>query len=159
MDFESFYRGWHARLFGYLVRMTGDRELSRDIAQESFARCLGRYGGLEDARPVLFTIARNLVFDNHRKSGREVVLEDGQEGRDHKNPDPESALLRGEQARRLKMALDGLPATEREALSLAVANSLSYKDIAKIVGTTEANVKVRVHRARKRLKSLMEKEP
>ncbi|MBU2488038.1 MAG: RNA polymerase sigma factor [Proteobacteria bacterium] len=158
MDHDSFYRAWHPRLFGYLARMTGDRELSLDIAQESFARCLARYGGLEDARPVLFAIARNLVFDHHRRSGREFLL-DPEPVADSSTPDPEEALLQREASRRLLKALESLPAPEREVLSLAVGRSLSYQEIARICGISEANVKVRVHRARRKLRSLLEEEP
>jgi RNA polymerase sigma-70 factor (ECF subfamily) len=39
---------------------------------------------------------------------------------------------------------------------MAVGKALSYREIAEICGTTEANVKVRVHRARKKLRSMME---
>lgn len=156
MDYESFYIGWHGRLFGYLVRMTGDRELSRDITQESFTRCMTRYGGLADAKPVLFTIARNLVYDNHRKSGREIATDDPPDTPDIRTPDPLASLLQSEESLKLRKALDSLPETERDALSLAVGNSLSYREIAGICGISEANVKVRVHRARRRLKSLLE---
>ncbi|MEW5734259.1 MAG: RNA polymerase sigma factor [Thermodesulfobacteriota bacterium] len=158
MDCESFYKAWHGRLFGYLLRMTGDRELSLDIAQESFTRCFARYGSLEDAKPLLFTIARHLVFDNHRRSGREVVRE-AEPAAPAGAPDPEQALLGKERTRKLFKALEGLSGPEREALSLAAGKNLSYREIARVCGISEQNVKVRVHRARQKLRKLMEAEP
>ena len=44
---------------------------------------------------------------------------------------------------------------ERDALSLAVSSDLSYREIAQITGTSEGNVKVRVHRARIKLRKMM----
>ena len=47
---------------------------------------------------------------------------------------------------------------ERDALSLTLDGALSYREIADITGTSEGNVKVRVHRARMKLKTLLRGE-
>jgi RNA polymerase sigma-70 factor (ECF subfamily) len=44
---------------------------------------------------------------------------------------------------------------ERDALSLVVSSDLSYREIARITGTSEGNIKVRVHRARVKLKRML----
>lgn len=157
MNWDSFYQSWHGRLFGYVMRRTGDRELSLDICQESFARCLARYPEQKDARPLLFTIARNLAFDHFRRAGRESPADGASVAA--RGPDPERALLAREESSRLLRALEKLSGPEREVLSLAVGKNVSYKEIALICGISEQNVKVRVHRARKKLRSFMKEEP
>ena len=134
--------------------MTGDYDLSRDILQESFTRCLARYGDRIDNIALLYRVAHNLVVDHKRKSDRnETLLE-------QKVVDPTSTdhqLLIREQYRKVLAALKNLTAEDRQLLSLVAAESLTYKEIASIMATTENNIKVRVHRARKRLCSVIAK--
>jgi RNA polymerase sigma-70 factor, ECF subfamily len=54
-------------------------------------------------------------------------------------------------------AMQQLGETEREALALVVSSNMSYREIAEITNTSEQNVKVRVHRARVKLKQIIEK--
>ena len=134
--------------------MTGDYDLSRDILQESFTRCLARYGDRIDNIALLYRVAHNLVIDHKRKSDRnETLLE-------QKVVDPISTdhqLLIREQYRKVLAALKNLTVEDRQLLSLVAAESLTYKEIASIMATTENNIKVRVHRARKRLCSVIAK--
>jgi RNA polymerase sigma-70 factor (ECF subfamily) len=53
-------------------------------------------------------------------------------------------------------ALNILPEEEREVLSLAVSSELPYSEIASIMNLTEANVKVKIHRARQKLKEILQ---
>ena len=52
-------------------------------------------------------------------------------------------------------ALQSLSLDDREVLNLVAGESVSYREIASILGTTENSIKVRVHRARKRLRKVM----
>ena len=65
--YSGFYRANKDKLFGYLMRMTGDYQLACDIMQESFTRLLARYGPKAPDVALLYTIARNAVYDNARK--------------------------------------------------------------------------------------------
>ncbi|MBW2517570.1 MAG: RNA polymerase subunit sigma, partial [Deltaproteobacteria bacterium] len=66
-------------LFAYLMRTSGDYDLSGDIMQESFTRYLARYGKNEPSAPLLFRIARNALTDHRRKSKRNTPLRDENE--------------------------------------------------------------------------------
>lgn len=155
MEFDSFYKEYRGKVAGYLLRMTGDKELSLDICQESFARCLERYSHESNPVPLVFTIARNLVYDNHRRQAKWDAREAPEPA---EGADPETTLLEREKMERISLAMRKLPDNEREILALATARTLSYKEIARIAGISEANVKVRVHRARKSLRQLLEDE-
>ncbi|MBI9074617.1 MAG: RNA polymerase sigma factor [Desulfatibacillum sp.] len=153
MEFDTFYIEYRGKVFGYLLRMTGDRDLSLDLAQESFTRCLERYSKVPNPVPLVFTIARNLVYDNHRWQSKWDARE-APEQQDESNP--EKMLLEREKGQHIALSMQRLPDNEREILALVVTRTLSYKEIAGITGISEANVKVRVHRARKNLRQFLE---
>jgi len=134
------------------MRATGDYALAGDILQESFTRYLEKYGEKWQNPALLFTIARNAVVDGHRKQGRESPLFDEPE---FARPNPETQMLVREDYRRVLAAMQKLAPEEKDVLSLVVSSGLPYRDIARIAGTSEANVKVRVHRARVKLKKMM----
>ena len=151
-NFRAFYKKHRDSLFAYLMRSTGDYYLSGDILQESFTRYLEKYGEEGPNPALLYTIARNAVVDGRRSQGRDTVLFDEQ---DHARHNPESHMLVREDYRRVLAAMQELEQEERDILSLVVSSGLPYREIARIAGTSEANVKVRVHRARVKLKKMM----
>jgi RNA polymerase sigma-70 factor, ECF subfamily len=152
LHFREFYSKYRDRLFAYLMRSTGDYHLSSDILQESFTRYLEKYAAQGHNAALLYAIARNAVVDGHRKQARNSPLLDEPE---HSMSNPEARLMVREDYRRIMAAMQQLEPEEREILSLAVSSDLSYREIAQITGTSEGNVKVRVHRARMKLKNLM----
>jgi len=74
---------------------------------------------------------------------------------DHSTYNPESHMMIREDYRRVIAAMQALEQEERDILSLVVSSGLPYREIARVAGTSEANVKVRVHRARVKLKKIM----
>jgi RNA polymerase sigma-70 factor (ECF subfamily) len=153
--FAEFYSETGERLFAYLVRMSGDPELARDILQESFTRYLERYGREAPSAPLLYTIARNAYFDTIRKRRQTASVEPE---RDLPGPDPEGQLMVREDYRRMLEAFQQLSRSERETLSLVVSSGLGYRAVGEIVGTSEANVKVKVHRARLKLRAVLKED-
>ena len=151
-NFRSFYQKHRDRLFAYLMRRTGDYNLAGDILQESFTRYLEKYGDTWQNPALLFTIARNALVDGHRKQGRESPLFDEPEVA---LPNPETQVMVREEYRRVLAAMQKLAPEERDVLSLVVSSDLSYREIAHITGTSEGNVKIRVHRARVKLREMM----
>jgi RNA polymerase sigma-70 factor (ECF subfamily) len=134
------------------MRSTGDYHLSSDILQESFTRYLEKYAEKGQNPALLYAIARNAVVDGHRKKGRDTQLCDEPP---LSQPDPELQMMVREDYRRVLAALQELEPEERDPLSLVVSSDLSYREIARIMGTSEGNIKVRVHRARMKLRKIM----
>jgi RNA polymerase sigma-70 factor (ECF subfamily) len=153
--YRSFYKKHKDKLFAYLMRMTGDYDLSCDIMQESFTRYLEHYEKQALSVALLYTIARNSLFDHTRKQGCNTRL--GHKQRSYSG-DQERALMVREEYRRVLSAMHKLEKKERDILALAVTGDLSYKEIASIAGISEANVKVKVHRARLNLRKLLSQE-
>lgn len=151
--YSSFYRKHKDKLFAYVMRMTGEYYLSSDIMQESFTRYFEHYGDKTESVSLLYTIARNALFDHTRKQRRTTQLEEEQE--DCSAGNQEQALIVREEYQRVLSAMQMLKKDERDILALAVSGVLSYRSIASIAGISEANVKVKVHRARLNLKKIL----
>lgn len=156
-EYDLFYRDCRNRIFSYLVRMTGDYGLAADILQETFARHLERYRGENRSLFLLYRIARNLFLDEmRRRKRRPAADEDGEEV----DADQERRLMIRSEYRRVLAAMASLAEDERDILVLAAGGDLSYREIAALSEISEANVKVKVHRARLKLKkALQEGEP
>lgn len=154
-EYGSFYARYRDKVFSFLLRRSGDRELSEDLTQESFARHLKRYGGSAASPYLLYTIARNALVDHRRARKTELPLpEEGADG-DGGSSDAETLFLAREQRQRMDDALGGLPERERQLVALA-ASGMRYAQIAAALGLKEANVKVLIHRARVKLRQLMD---
>jgi RNA polymerase sigma-70 factor (ECF subfamily) len=151
--FKAFYDKHKERFFAYLMRSTGDYYLASDIMQESFTRLLERYGKNPEAASLLYTIGRNLIYDNARKQKRNAV---NQPNRNDVADDQEHYLMVREQYRQVLSAMQTLDDDERDILALAVSSQLSYREISSIAGISEANVKVKIHRARAKLRKIIQ---
>ena len=152
-NYGSFYRTYKEKLFGYLIRRTVDYHLSSDIMQESFARFLNRYGPESENVPLLFTIARNALLDHFRKK---TIRNEQFTDIEGVTSDPEQQFLIREEYQRVLAAMEKLERDERDILSLTVSSDMTYREIASVVGISEANVKVKVHRARIKIRKLLE---
>jgi RNA polymerase sigma factor (sigma-70 family) len=92
------------------------------------------------------------VVDDHRKQRRDTQLSDEPE---LSQSNPETHMMVRDDYRRVLAAMQQLEPEERDILALVVSNDLSYREIARITGISEGNVKVRVHRARVKLRKMM----
>jgi RNA polymerase sigma-70 factor (ECF subfamily) len=152
--FGSFYKDYQKTLFNYLMRMTGDYDLANDIMQESFTRYLENYAEQLQKVSILFTIARNALFDHSRVRGRNVQL--GEDPIDDSDSQ-EYGLMVKQEYQHVIAAMQRLQEGERDILALAITDGISYRDIAAIVGISVENVKVKVHRIRLKLKKILQK--
>ncbi|WP_163335885.1 RNA polymerase sigma factor [Desulfopila sp. IMCC35008] len=142
------------RLFGYLLGRTGDYQLSKDIMQESFVKYIEHYGKAEPIPTLLFTICRNLLVDQSRKQRSEFEFDENLHS--HDTGHEEYPFIR-EESRHVLKAILQLDKEEAYILSLVVGSNLTYNDIAKITKMSEANVKIKVHRSRIKLKELSQR--
>ena len=139
----------------YLIRRSGDYHLGCDIMQESFIRLYEKYTAENHTPQLLYTIGRNLVLDSLRKRKWDPSsLEDDNQPADSQEHD---FMVRDED-RRVLAAMRHLQDDERDLLSLAVSSEMPYRELAQITGISEANVKVKIHRARKKLRAYLEVE-
>ncbi len=149
---ERLYRDNRERVLRFLLHLTGDVELARDLVQETFARYLSRYGRDSEQLGLLFTIARNAGLDALRRRRTSTLPE-----RETADPrrDPEHQLIDRQEMDRVLAAIRRLDDTDRQLVAFLATGTFSYREIGRLLDLSETNVKVRVHRARLKLKALM----
>jgi RNA polymerase sigma-70 factor (ECF subfamily) len=155
-EFTSVFDAVYANLCRFLECLLGERGAAQDIAQESFLR-LHRFGLYhlppDEVRFWLFRVARNLALNEMQKRQTRSRLSAQAAGafRDQA-PDPEGAFLRAESNRMVRDLLRHLPERQRTALLLREQEEMSYREIARVLGVSEGNVKTDIFRARRLLR-------
>lgn len=135
-------------------RVTGDASLAEDAAQEAFLRAfraLDRYRPQSSFRAWVRTIAIRCAIDLMRRRRPEVPLSDTQSG-------PSSEEARHEDVDLLRAALAELSALDREIMIARELEGMPDGEIARRFEMTLTSVRVRMHRARKRIRARFEKE-
>jgi RNA polymerase sigma-70 factor (ECF subfamily) len=150
--YSQFYKENKDRLYAYLLRMTEDRQLAIDLVQESFTRYLGRYEKHGNNKSLLYTIARNAALDVLRKQKMSEIDADKCEA---PGKTPEQEIIDQEVFKRMLSAMAQLALSDRELISLVATGDLTYQEIGCVLKISESNVKVRVHRARKKLQAIL----
>jgi RNA polymerase sigma-70 factor, ECF subfamily len=157
------------RLARYLFYVTGRRENVEDLAQETWLRVLERgaqYDGRSRFEPWLFSIARNLAFDQFRKR-RAISLDSYIESESGGGELPTQiaaancvspflAAARSEDAARLAAAMNELDPMYREALLLRFQEELSLQEIAEVTGTPVTTISSRIYRGLAALRAAWE---
>ena len=160
MTIEEHYNAIAPKLTNYLVGVGADYHAACDIVQETFLRLWKKRDELLDdpaqVSGYVYTIARHLWTDRLRKQARETLQEEiKDEDAGAVMPSDSSPSDARYLRRRLNDALAQLPPLVREAFSLFQISELSVREIARITGATENLVKVRVHRAKMKLRELL----
>lgn len=151
--YRQFYEEYKNKLFRYLMFRCGDYEVARDIMQESFTRHYQCSRNSTDASPTfLFTIARNALVDYQRHENNYTLIQDYAP---QPSQDLEADLIVHEEYQTVAKAFNKLSREDREILG-HVVSGLPYRQIGEILGLSEANIKVRVHRARERLRDIIQ---
>ena len=160
MTIEEHYNAIAPKLTNYLVGVGVDYHAAWDIVQETFLRLWKKRDTLLDdpaqVSGYVYTIARHLWSDRLRKQSRETLQDEiKDEDAGAVMPPDTSASDAAYLRRRLNAALAELPPLVREAFSLFQISELSVREIARITGASENLVKVRVHRAKMKLRELL----
>ena len=149
--FGLLYDRYFARVYRYVLARTGSRDDAADLAQVTFARAFDALSRYRPARAPfsawLFRIARNAVTDAHRRRRSTLSLDALPEVLVSAHGlGPEEIAEKRERLRRLRGLLAGVGAPSRELLALRFAGGLSAREIAPIVGKSEAAVKKQLTR-------------
>ncbi len=161
-DFGKVYDVVYPLLHKIAFRITGDADVSEDLCQEAFIKYYKRViplPNLDQAKYWLIRVVKNLALNYEKRRGRQKRAYD----RYLREPKSvvrsgETELLRNESAKLVQQALEKLPLKLRTVIVLREFGGLSYREIAKVEGISESNVKIRVYRAREQLKKHLDGE-
>jgi RNA polymerase sigma-70 factor (ECF subfamily) len=142
-------------IFTIALRMTNDYHASEDLTQETFIKVFMNIRKVKNAghfKPWICTIARNVVRDYFRKARRKrtVSFENIKEFHGHSNIDITRKRVI------IQDALAKLAERDRMFITLTYYKGLSLREVARVMKMSENNVKVCVHRARRRLRKHLE---
>lgn len=159
-SFRALFQRYLPRLMRLARRRLDSEEQAREVVQQTFFQLHAARHDFRDGsklRPWLFTIAMNLVREHYRRRGRrkEAPLEPAL----HAADGPERGPIESQQrATRLRAALSTLPDGQRQVVELHWFEEMPFAEVAAIVGASEGAVRVRAHRAYKRLQELLREE-
>jgi RNA polymerase sigma-70 factor (ECF subfamily) len=155
------------RVFGFGVKMCGDPEDAKDVAQDTLltmARTMRDFRGEASLSTWLYTVARSFCIKKRRRSKGAPAFHEsldvvGHQSSAEPSVTPEHALLGREARDTVAAALDDLPPEAREVVVLRDIEGLTAAEVAAVTGLSIAAVKSRLHRARaalrERLRSLV----
>ncbi len=161
-DFRKLYDATMQMLFKVSYRIVNDEEAAEDLVHDSLIKANEKelvFPSLNDAKYWLIRVVKNASLnyikrkDRERKAYEKVLYED------HRKSDSgESALLKKDSINKAREALKKLPKNLQDVLMLREYGDLNYKEIGKVLGITEGNVKVRIFRAREQLVKIIGEE-
>lgn len=163
--FAALFRHFAPRIKGFLVRAGTDEALAEELAQESMVVLWRRASSFDPARAQLstwlFTIARNLRIDHHRRTaGTAEGLPDDwdpeqQPADAHLAPD--ELLHAAQRERALRQALAELPPEQEQVLRLSFFGEHAHGEIAQALGIPLGTVKSRIRLAVNQLRRLLQR--
>jgi RNA polymerase sigma-70 factor (ECF subfamily) len=155
-------------VYGTIAKMLGDAVEAQDLAQQVFVRvyrAAGSYKATAQFKTWMFTIVRNLVFNEHRRRSRATLISlsasendsssgpsQGLDLPDMANKTPDDAVLQQEMLRKINDAILALPEQQRLAIVLRRYDEFSYEEIAEILKTSVPATKSLLFRARETLR-------
>lgn len=151
VDFDATFEAHYPELVRYCHRLTGDRDVAEDMAQESLVRLFdhgvdGTSGGI---RAWLFKTATHLVRDRYRVDRNRRRLLEEHPVRPTEHDSPERSLERREAREQARAALDALAPRDREILLMRYSG-FSYNEIAEAVDVAPTSVGTLLARAERR---------
>lgn len=162
--FDLLVGRWHARLFGFVLRLTDDRRQAEDAYSDTLlklVRARHRYQPRQTFRSWLFAVARNAAADARRGRRRWLALVHHAEQRDAgpSHPaSPDERLRSVERAEEIDRALAALPEEHRVAVLLRYRNDMDMPEVGEVLGLTERQVRDRLSYARRRLREILGEE-
>ncbi|MBC7857438.1 MAG: RNA polymerase sigma factor [Burkholderiaceae bacterium] len=147
----------------YLERYVGNRAVAEDLQQETLmrvARGLAGFDGRSAIKTWAFSIANRVAADYFRHPERRVRIVELDEAMNLAGPDDDidHRLIEGEMNQCVREVIDTLPGSYRAALILHDLEGLSAEQTAQVCECSVANAKIRIHRARARLRDALKKQ-
>ncbi len=158
--FLAAYDQYADAIFRFLAMKISDREIARDLTQETFTRawdfCV-EGGEIREWKPFLYRTAYNLVVDSYRKKksvSLDALIDDQGLAVPDESVSEKTTVMQAEMSR-VRSAIGALDETYRDILILRYIDDLPPKDISRITGLSENVVSVRIHRGVEKLRVQM----
>jgi RNA polymerase sigma-70 factor (ECF subfamily) len=163
MQFWEIYDQFYPRVKRVILGLVRDEWVADDLTQETFVRVQDRLGDLKDPSKLsswIFRIAYNLCQDHFRAAGKKAITAAAEEEEMEITDEGsvEKVFEQHQMSACVQEEIDRLPESLRTVLVMSDGMEFSQREIAEVLGITVENVKVRLHRARKKLKELLQQK-
>ncbi|MBM2815668.1 MAG: hypothetical protein HW421_2430 [Ignavibacteria bacterium] len=151
--FDEIYLRHSSKVYTYCKKVLGDSDLADDLFQETFIKFFNSSKSGREMTNVgafIFKIARNLCLNEKQRKHHTFVPLD-----ELNMPYYDDLSDSKEREQFLQTALDALPRKYREMLILKEYLGLTYNEIADMLETTMATVRIRIYRAKTKLRELL----
>lgn len=161
LDFQRVFDEFQPKIRRYLARLGGPSE-AEDLTQETFARvshALANFRGDARLSTWIYRIATNVALDRARSSGFELqarIAESAALEALGTAPAIEQDIASREMSECVQAYVDQLPADYRTVVVLSQLEELPDREIAEVLGISLEAAKIRLHRARARLRQLLD---
>ena len=148
------FERYNVRIYNYFNKMVHNKMVSEDLTQDVFIKVIKYRNSYNNGNFAawIYTIARNIFSTHYQKTKKEraIIIDDD------KLESDETAVseCRQEELDHLQKTLQKLSNSDRELIVMHRFQEIKYLQIAEIIGSTENAVKVKVHRALKKLKEI-----
>jgi RNA polymerase sigma-70 factor (ECF subfamily) len=142
-------------LVSFAAHLVGNRELARDLVQDTFERLCHADQELvrDQVGAWLFRVCRNRALDVIKKEGRmRQVGNERLEAEPGKGPSPSAVAEARQELGHALQQLATLPENQQEVVRLKLQAGLSYREISEVTGHTVSNVGVLLHTALRTLR-------
>ncbi len=150
-SWEAAYLAYARSLMGYLMVRLDNRDDAAEALSETFTRAIDKVatfrGDAYSFRAWLFSIARNVSNDQHRRRARLVVLSDHPDRDDRVQPSGEELAISHEDMAELRKGFARLPKADQEVLWLRICSGLSADDVGQVLGKKAGAVRMQQMRA------------
>ena len=153
-EFSALYRRWRAPLTLYAFSLTGEQAAAEDLVQSAFVKALLSYRGGGSIQAWLMRVLRNEWISSCRRPQMETLPEEVPSP----GGDPLELLLRQEEQRRVYEAVLALRPAYRDVLLQSAVVGLTDGEIARMLQTSEENVRQLRRRARAALRKALTEE-
>ncbi|PIE97583.1 MAG: RNA polymerase subunit sigma-24 [Treponema sp.] len=158
-DFKTIYEETMKTLYRVSYNIVRDESAAEDLCHDALIKMTQKemkFPSINDAKYWLIRVVKNTSLNHAKRTGRERKAYARAFKEDTRKVETgEETLLKDETIKTVRAAVDLLPEKLRVVLQLIEYTDLNYKEIGRILGITEGNVKVRVFRAREQLSKLI----
>ncbi len=151
------YEKYREEILLYVYSLCHSMEAAEDITQEVFVKAiLSLSDHHENFRAWLYMVARNLTYNYSRKNKNKAkAVEELKQGPAFEADISEKVVMK-EQYKELYEAIGKLNENYREILVLQYFGNMQLKEVAEVLGISHGNARALAHRARSKLKQLVE---
>ncbi len=169
-DFDDIFSEYEKPIRDYVLRMVREKSAAEDLTQVVFLKVHNNLASFQDKSKLstwIYKIATNVCLDyfrsaSYKKGERthtlesEVSREDSYNNEDQRDVSVEEHVIKEEMGDCVREYVDGLPEDYRTVIILHDLQGIKNREIAEILSCSLDTVKIRLHRARKKLKAILE---